>query len=253
MGQNVKISNQPHQRTSFESIARARFYHFTKQHKNPLINFFYNERLRRILSMINFEAKKNPSARIVFDLGCGKGYFSRVLSLRFTTVGLDIARGARKGFKVRVQERLEKLDFILADISFLPFRRHSADIVVCASVLEHFQNLDSLIKKIKDVLKRGGIFIAGYPVETRFFKSIWSLVSPQCFRFIDQRQTYWRNPFTDEKECYWENPHTHKQNYQTIRNVLRRHFKILQKEKLPFNFFPDSITYYECTKMRNEP
>ena len=198
--------------------------------------------------MINFESKKNSSARIVLDLGCGRGYFSRVLSLQFITIGLDIV----KGFKVQVQGRFKKLDFILADMSFLPFRSHSVDIVVCASVLEHFQNLDGVVKKIKDVLKRDGIFIAGYPVETKFFKFIWRLVSPCSFRFIDQSQTYWCNPDTGKQECYWESPHTHKQDYKTIRNVLRRHFKILQKEKLPFNTFPDSITYYECIKMRNE-
>lgn len=240
----MKISNQPSQRASFESIARARFYQFAKQHENQLINFLYNERLRRILNMIYVEAKKNSSARIVLDIGCGGGYFSRVLSLQFTTIGLDID----KGFKVQVQGKFKKLNFILADMSFSPFRSHSVDIVVCASVLEHSQNLEGLVKKIKDMLKRDGIFIAGYPVETKFFKFIWRLVSPWSFRFIDQSQTYWCNPHTGKQECYWKSPHTHKQDYQTIRNVLRRHFKVLQKEKLPFNIFPDSITYYECIK-----
>lgn len=197
--------------------------------------------------MIHFEAKKNPSARIVVDLGCGRGYFSRVLSLQFTTIGLDII----KRRMVQCARTSKKLNFVLGDISFLPFKSHSADIVVCTSVLEHLQNLDGVVKKIKDVLKRDGIFVAGYPVETKFFKFILRLVSPLSLRFVDQSQTYWCNPNTGKQECYWENPDTHKQDYQTIRHVLSRHFKVLHKEKLPFDIFPDSITYYECIKMRN--
>jgi ubiquinone/menaquinone biosynthesis C-methylase UbiE len=177
-----------------------------------------------------------------------KRLFSRVLSLQFTTIGLDVD----KGLKEEIQGKFRKLNFILADMHAMPLRSHSVDIVVCASVLEHCQNLEDSVRKIKDVLKKDGIFIAGYPVETKFFKFIWKRVSPWSFRFIDQSQTYWCNPYTGKQECYWESPLTHKQDYKTIRNVLRRHFKILQKEKLPLNILPNSITYYECIKMRNE-
>jgi len=200
--------------------------------------------------MINFETKKNSNARIVLDLGCGTGYFSRVLSLQFTTIGLDIIK---KRMRYDAHARtFKKPIFVVGDISFLPFRSHSVDIVVCASVLEHLQNLNDAVKKIKDVLERDGIFIAGYPVETKFLKLTWRLASPRSFRFIDQSQAYWCNPYTRKQECYWESPHTHKQDYQTIRDVLRKHFRVLQTEKLPFNIFPDSIVYYECTKMRND-
>lgn len=244
---DLKVTNQPKKRVSFESIVKDRFYQFVKQERNPFMDFLYNEKLRRTLDMINFEAKKNSSARrIVLDLGCGHGYFSRVLSLQFTTIGLDI----NKRFKVQTR-KFKKLFFILADISFLPFRSHSVDIVVCLSVLEHLQNLDDIVKKIKDVLKRDGIFIAGYPVETKFFRFILRLVNPMGFRFMNRSQTYWHNPNTGNWECYWESPDTHKQDYQTIRHVLSRHFKVLHKEKLPFDIFPDSITYYEIIKMRN--
>lgn len=210
-----------------------------------LIRFLYNTRLRRVLRMIYCEAKKSSKERIVLDLGCGAGYFSRILSSQFRTIGLDIDRS----FQVQ-RRRFKKLDFILADISFMPFRSHSVDIVVCISVLEHLQNLNDVMKKIKGVLKRDGIFIAGYPVETKFFKFVWKRVSPRNFRFIDQSQTYWLEPTTGKQECYWKSPFTHKQDYQTIRNTLKRHFKVLQKEKLPSNVFPDLLAYYECTKMR---
>jgi SAM-dependent methyltransferase len=224
---------------------RPQSYHFAKFHKNPLIDLLYRERFRRILDMISLRARKNSSLRVALDLGFGSGHFSRVLcELRFPTIGLDVNK------RFQVKEKSVTLNFILADILSLPFRKNSADLIVCASVLEHIRELDVVAKEIKDVLKKDAIFIAGYPVETRLFKFVWRLISPWSFRFIDQNQTYWRNPHTGKQECYWKNPYTHKQDYKTIRHALRTHFQILQKEKLPLNILPDSITYYECIKCR---
>lgn len=196
--------------------------------------------------MINFGADKKS---IVLDLGCDKGYFSRTLSLQSITIGLDVNK--RAIVEAQVQGRVNKLKglhFIVADIPSLPFRSHSIDVVVCASVLEHIQDLDGVAKQMKDVLKKDGILVVGYPIETKFFKLIWRLVSPWSFKFIDQSQTFWYNPSTHKQECYWESPHTHKQDYQTIRDVLRKHFRIVRKRKLPFNVVFDSLSYYECIK-----
>jgi len=186
---------------------------------------------------------------IVLDLGCGKGYFTRILSLQSTTIGLDVNKGAVIEAKVEGGvEKLNQLHLIVADLLSLPFRSHSIDVVVCASVLEHIRDLDSALKQINDILKEDGIFVVGYPIETKFFKLIWRLVSPQNFKFIDQSQTIWYNPFTHKQECYWKSPFTHKQDYQTIRDALGKYFRILRKEKLPFTIFPDLFSYYECLK-----
>jgi len=190
------------------------------------------------------EAKAN-SERIIVDIGCGRGCLTRVLSLQFTTIGLDVD----KSLKVQAQGGSKIPNFILADMHAMPFRRHSVDVVVCISLLEHCRSLEDSIRKIKAILKKDGVCVVGYPVETKFFKFIWRLVTPRGFKFIDQSQTFWLNPITHKQECYWESPHTHKQTYQTIRDVLRKHFKILQKERLLLNIFPDSLIYYECMKV----
>lgn len=210
----------------------------------PLIIRLYNQRLRRILTLIELKTKQNSNAPVLLDLGCGGGNFSYALSSRFTTIGLDVT----KNFKIK--KKPKGLDFVLADLSSLPFRKDSADIIISASVLEHIQKFDGVAKEIKDVLKKDAIFIAGYPVETRLFKFVWRLINPSAFRCIDQR--YWCDQHTDEQECYWESPHTHKKDYQTIRRELRTHFQVLQKEKLLFNTLPDLFTYYECVKMLNK-
>ncbi len=225
---------------------REGFHQFHKFHKNPLIDLLYNERLRRILDMLNLGANKTS---IVLDIGCGKGYFSRVLSLQSMTIGLDVSK--RAIVEAQVQERVNKSDrghLIVADICSLPFRSHSIDAVVCASVLEHIANLEGATRQIKDVLREDGILVAGYPIETRFFKLIWRVISPWSYKFIDQSQTFWYNPSTHKQECYWESPSTHKQDYRTIREVLRKHFRIVERVKLPITKFLDSLSYYECLK-----
>jgi len=224
-----------------ERILKCRFYQFAKQHKNPAINFFYNERLRRILALI-CEMTQNMKSCVVLDIGCSSGYFSRVLSLKFRTVGFDI----RKTCKRRGQKGFKKLNFVVADMENMPFRNDTVDVVVCASVLEHCKNLQDLLGKIKDVLKKGGFLIAGYPLETKFFKSVWKRVSPCSFICIDQSRTFWVNPYTHQQECYWENPSTHKQDYAEIRKTITKLFKVDRMQKLPLNNLPDSLTYYEC-------
>lgn len=229
---------------SFESILQTRFYEFEKHHNNRFINLLYNERLRRILRMLESEVDLNWKTCTVLDLGCSRGFFSKVISMKFRTIGID----SIKRFEFH---GVSNLDFVLADISSMPFKSQSIDIVVCASVLEHLLDLRGSILKIKHVLKKNGILIAGYPVETSLFKFVWRYVSPWSFRYIDQRQTYWVDPLTRKRECYWESSETHKQTYQEIRKVLNENFQVLEEEKLPFDKLPDSITYYECIKMRN--
>lgn len=54
-------------------VGCSRFHRFAGFDKNPLIDLLYNERLRRILYMINLGEDEKS---IVLDLGCSKGHFS---------------------------------------------------------------------------------------------------------------------------------------------------------------------------------
>lgn len=218
-------------------ISKCPFYEFGRQDKNWFVNFLYNERLRHILRFI---CKKHWESCIVLDLGCGRGHFSNVLSLKFMTVGLDLRR-----FKWRSQTKHRNRNFVIADMQALPFRSESIDLVVCASVLEHSKNLKNLVMKIKNVLKKGGFLVAGYPVETRFFKFVWKRLSPRGFSYIDQSQVFWRNPSTGKVEYYLESPSTHKQNYQTIRKAIKANFIVIHSKKLPLPLLPDALSYYE--------
>jgi len=190
----------------------------------------------------------NPRACYTLDIGCGNGSFSYVLSQNSLVVGVDV----QKYFIKPPRKGRENVDFVVADINALPFKNHSFDMIHCASVLEHFVDLESVILNLKMLLKIPGILLAGYPVETILFRVIWRIINPIAFKFIDQTQIYFVYPGTHNVECYWNHPGTHKQTYRKIRQVLKKHFRLVEQVKLPFRFLPDLMTYYECLKLRND-
>jgi len=180
----------------------------------------------------------------VLDIGCGDGAFSRVLSQICQTVGVDVQKAYLKWHAAN-----SNLDFLAADINMLPFNESSFNLIVCTSVLEHMAYLDCVLLKLREMLKTNGVLVATYPVETRLFKFVWRLASPSEFKFIDQSQTVFVNPYNGKVEDYSKHPATHKQTYLEIRKALRKHFKLIRKTKLPFNFVPDLLSYYECAEL----
>jgi ubiquinone/menaquinone biosynthesis C-methylase UbiE len=189
--------------------------------------------------MMRFENHGNGSR--VLDVGCQSGILSNVLSQTYDTVGIDIQKACLKSERIN-----EHLDFVLGDIDAFPFKNESFDLIVCGSLLEHMLDLSSVLKKLKRLLKVNGFLIVGYPVETWFFRTLWHLVSPEEFKFIEQPRTPWINPYSGQVENYWKHPGTHKQNFRSIRKALNEQFVMVQRVKLPSTIFPDLLSYYEC-------
>jgi len=222
------------------------FYQFLKNSRNPIINYLYSYRLIRVLKMVDF-----PSIGkcIGLDIGCATGYITQFLAQRLNgiVIGIDVSRFDMFRAKMRARyiepSSCAKIEFILCDITHLPFKNNSLDLVMCASVLEHVEDLKEAVKEIKDSIRKDGILIAGYPIETSFFKKLISLFIHDPF--------YWR--IRDSRilgnEQFRKSPETHKQDYVTIRNMLQKHFLMLCKEKSFLTILPDQISWYECVKM----
>jgi ubiquinone/menaquinone biosynthesis C-methylase UbiE len=171
-------------------------------------------------------------------MGCSNGVFTDVLSSMVPTVGLDLDKNAIAKAKISAKH----IDFICADLRFLPFRKASADIVVCSSVLEFIENLEEAVKQIEFVLKKGGVLVAGYPIETKFLKTVIKLFGRKHMITWDPRRVM-------AEEEYRRNPHAHKQRFPEIRDTLSKHFSIWRREKIPSNYCPDFLSIYECAKL----
>jgi ubiquinone/menaquinone biosynthesis C-methylase UbiE len=235
------------------------FFEFEKFHPrahlpNSVINFLFNDRLRRLAKMVDFSSDRK---QVGLDVGCGTGYFTQYLAQRLNgiMIGIDVSIYdlCRAKVKARLRACHEKptshgtIEFIRCDITHLPFKKDSIDIVMCASVLEHINDLERAIKEIKDSMRKGGSLIAGYPIETRFFKALLRLFLPVGLEIRDPR--IWG------KEKFDRSPETHKQSFTTIRSLLQKHFLRVQREKSFFTMLPDQISWYESVRMikKSEP
>lgn len=163
---------------------------------------------------------------------------TRVLATITYTAGIDLDKNA----VVWAKRNAKHIDFICADICHLPFRNNSADVVVCASVLEYIEKTENAIKQIKFILKKDGILLVGYPIETKLLKAVITLYDKKQVRTWDPLRVM-------EYEKYRKHPHAHKQIFPVIRNSLTKHFSLLKKEKIPSKYFPDFFSIYECVKL----
>jgi SAM-dependent methyltransferase len=78
----------------------------------------------------------------------------------------------------RINEKVINIDFypfnnvgIVADITKLPFKDNSVDVIICESVLEHVKNPWAIVQEIKRVLKLGGLVYISVPFIASFHSS----------------------------------------------------------------------------------
>lgn len=90
----------------------------------------------------------------ILDLGCGTGAFTeRFSKMGLHVTGIDISKNSI----AKARKKVKKAKFIVADITKLPFKSNSIDIVCFSEVLHHFpNNAVAAIKEARRVLKPGG-------------------------------------------------------------------------------------------------
>ncbi len=202
------------------------------------------ERLKKIMEIVS----KYPQDVRILDIGCCEGNFSRMIAEKYRVVASDVRSYSEWSTTP------PNLEFIQADIFTKPFESQSFDVVVCASMLEHIKDIDGAVTILHDMLKPNGALIAGYPIEGKLFKFIWKHVSPEDYEKIrragheeNQKAFIYKGQIMD----YWTHPATHKHTWQTIRKALQKQgFSTMKKCKLPGNFLPDILSYYECAELK---
>jgi SAM-dependent methyltransferase len=137
------------------------------------------------LETINFELLGFRPGDKVLDLGCGEGRhaISSYLLADVDVIGLDLSCKDLATAKQRLDEFQQGQTLASKSCSFvcgsglqLPFANDSFDKVICAEVLEHIPDYQSVLDEIRRVLKPGGIFATSV---TRWFPE-WV-----CWRLSD--------------------------------------------------------------------
>jgi len=122
------------------------------------------------LETINFSKLNLRPGDRVLDLGCGEGRHAITAYLEGAVhiVGLDLSSNDLNTAKERfrefaVDDENRSVAFLRASGLQLPFADASFDKVICAEVLEHIPDYQSVLDEIHRVLKPGGVFAASVP------------------------------------------------------------------------------------------
>jgi len=101
---------------------------------------------------------EHGNGRRLLDAGCAEGYLSR----RFAERGFSVTAIDAPGLRPRVIP--EGIRYLEADLDLgLPTGEADFDFVVCADVLEHLRDPDSLLRQIRSRMAQGAMLIASLP------------------------------------------------------------------------------------------
>lgn len=121
-------------------------------------------RRRKMLSLL-----PDTKNKIILEIGCGIGDFIITLknigSLHKACIGLDISflNLTTAGELInKFAKGSERTALIQSDVFKLPFKDNSCDIVICAEVLEHLDDIAAM-REIKRILKKGGYNLITLP------------------------------------------------------------------------------------------
>jgi malonyl-CoA O-methyltransferase len=104
----------------------------------------------------------------VLDLGCGKGRVSRLALERGAkrTVGMDFSLEMLRG--AGEETNSDSAHYLAGSAMHLPFKKETVDVVVCALLMGHIQDLEGMLLQISEVLRPGGYLLITdfHPYET---------------------------------------------------------------------------------------
>lgn len=133
---------------------------------------FLNLPLRNVESFQTIKTWLRGKKKLV-DIGCGVGHltsFWRAIGIDNDSQAIKIAR-----------KHFPKSKFILGDVTKkLPLKNNSIDALICYNILEHLpdKRREKFFKEAKRVLKKDGIFIAGYIDENYWFNRLLAFLIP---------------------------------------------------------------------------
>jgi len=109
--------------------------------------------LTKLLEVLNLQENNR-----VLELGCGNGfiteYISDVTGAHIT--GVDYSKTAIKNAVERTKDKKEKLSFLCQDIKKMDFSAGTFDAVIVIDTLHFVDNIDKMVKKMKNSLKPNG-------------------------------------------------------------------------------------------------
>jgi len=102
--------------------------------------------IQKILKQLE---KNNP--KIILDVGCGTGYITDIIN---RSMDANIICCDMNSNRISFAKTQFHLETIIADITHLPFKNSSFDMVLAIEIIEHLPNIESALNEIKRVTKK---------------------------------------------------------------------------------------------------
>lgn len=102
----------------------------------------------------------------VVEVGCGLGGFVMNIAERGrNVVGVDVSRnGIRTGKELAKRLKLQdRVDLVVGDAQFLPFKQEISDVVVCSETLEHVPNYGRAFGELVRITNKSGYLCVTVP------------------------------------------------------------------------------------------
>jgi 2-polyprenyl-3-methyl-5-hydroxy-6-metoxy-1,4-benzoquinol methylase len=145
-------------------------------HRNPLINWLFWQRLRKVMEYI----QQPTSYGCVLDFGCGSGvmlpYLSQISSQVFA-MDVDLLPLERIQTYIPFAANVEAKDAGRNGVIDLP--ASSFDLVIALDVLEHVKDLPRTLKELLTLLKPGGQLIVSGPTENILYQIGRKIAGPE--------------------------------------------------------------------------
>jgi len=142
--------------TEFEHFSSLANDWWSKNGKFKILHEIQAIRIKYILETLN---KKNLNNTTVLDIGCGGGLVSEGLSkIGATVTGIDFIKENIKVAKMHAKKNNLKINYFVKDFEKEKITS-KYDVIIILEVLEHLNNWEEFIKKIKISLNRNGTLI----------------------------------------------------------------------------------------------
>ena len=142
--------------TEFEHFSSLANDWWSKNGKFKSLHEIQVTRIKYILETLN---KKNLNNTTVLDIGCGGGLVSEGLSkIGATVTGIDFIKENIKVAKMHAKKNNLEIDYFVKDFEKEKITS-KYDVIIILEVLEHLNNWEEFIKKIKLSLNKNGTLI----------------------------------------------------------------------------------------------
>lgn len=144
-------------------------------HKNPLINWLFWQRLRKVMEHIESDKYEN-----ILDFGCGSGVmlpFLSNISKQVIAMDVDLLPIQSVQKYIPIANNVEVKDVSKINISDLS--KNSFDLIIALDVLEHVQDLPKTLEDLFSLLKPNGQLIVSGPTENILYQIGRKIAGPE--------------------------------------------------------------------------